>query len=184
MAKSKETFNKKEKEKKRQRQKQEKRQKMEERKANRKSGQPQGGMIAWMDENGHLVDSPPDPKKKRVFKAEDIAISVPKQEPVSEDSFRTGTVSFFNKTKGFGFINEPATGERLFFHVNDILEQIDESDTVQFFVERGPRGFNAVQVMKYTAPPPAPVKKPETAQAEAATAATGATQDSLPTSQD
>jgi cold shock CspA family protein len=148
MAKSKETFSKKEKEKKRQKQKQEKRQKMEARKAERASGQSQGGTLAWLDENGHLVDSPPDPKRRREFKVEDIAISVPRHEPASENDFRTGVVSFYNKAKGFGFINEPATGERLFFHVNDILEPLDESDQVRFFVERSARGFNAVHVSK------------------------------------
>lgn len=64
MAKSRETFSKKEKEKKRLKLKQEKREKMEERKANKKNGRSLGEMIAYLDENGNLTDSPPDGRKK------------------------------------------------------------------------------------------------------------------------
>lgn len=149
MAKSKETFNKKEKEKKKQKQKQDKRQKMEERKANKKSGNSLDGMMAYLDENGNLTDTPPDPKRKRAFALEDIQIGVPKQEDIiATDEFRTGIITFFNTAKGFGFINDQSTNERVFFHVNDILEPLEESNRVKFLLERGPRGLNAVQVAK------------------------------------
>ncbi len=148
MAKSKESYNKKEKEKQRLKQKQDKRNKMEERKASKKSGGSMNGMMAYLDENGNLTDTPPDPKRKKIFTLEDIQISVPKQEDVAAEEFRTGTVSFYNKDKGFGFINDAATQERIFFHVNDTQEPLEESDKVKFFTERGPRGLNAVQVIK------------------------------------
>lgn len=147
MAKSKETFNKKDKEQRRIKQKQEKRQKMEERKANKKKGGSLDDMMAYIDENGNLSDTPADPRTKKVFKQEDIQIGVPKQEAV-EEVFRNGVVSFFNKAKGFGFINDLQTNERIFFHVKDILEPLEESYKVQFLVERSPRGWNAVQVSK------------------------------------
>ncbi len=148
MGKSKETFNKKEKEKKRLKQKQDKKLKTEERKANKKDGNSLEGMMAYVDENGDLTDTPPDPLRKKVFKQEDIQIGVPKQEFTEENGFRTGTVSFFNTAKGFGFINDLATNERIFFHVNDMLEQVEESDKVQFLVKSGPRGLNAIQLKK------------------------------------
>ena len=148
MAKSKETFNKKEKEKKRLKQKQEKREKMEERKAYKKNGNTLGGMMAYLDENGNLTDVPPDPRNKRIFLAEDIQIGVPKQVNVPQDELRTGTVTYFNKAKGFGFINESTTNERIFFHINDMEEPVEEADKVKFFVERGPRGLNAVKLAK------------------------------------
>jgi cold shock CspA family protein len=147
MAKSKETFNKKEKEKKRIKQRQDKQQKMEERKANKKKSNSLDDMMAYLDENGNLTDTPPDPRKKKVFAAENIQIGVPKQEDMPEE-FRNGTVTFYNKAKGFGFINDLTSGERLFFHVNDLLEPIEESDKVKFEITRSPRGLNAVQVSK------------------------------------
>src|SRR6185436_15181707 len=99
MAKSKETFNKKEKEKKRLKQKRDKQQKMEERKSNKRDGNSLEGMMAYLDENGNLSDSPPDHTRKKVFKQEDIQIGIPKQEHIPRDEYRTGTVSFFNKAK-------------------------------------------------------------------------------------
>src|SRR3954463_11868001 len=100
MGKSQETFGKKEKEKKRLKQRQEKQEKMDERKANAKKGKSLDEMMAYIDENGNLSDTPPDPRLKRVFKTEDIRIGVPKQEDMP-DEIRTGTVSFFNDAKGF-----------------------------------------------------------------------------------
>lgn len=148
MAKSKETFNKKEKEKKRLKQKQEKRQKMEDRKATKKTGGSLDGMMAYLDENGNLTDTPPDPKRMRTFALEEIQIGVPKQEDIAEAEPSTGTVSYYNNEKGFGFINDLKTRERIFFHVNEIQEPLEEMDKVSFHVERGPRGLSAVQVSK------------------------------------
>jgi cold shock CspA family protein len=149
MTKSKETFNKKEKEKKRIKQKQEKRQKMEERKPNKKKGNSLEDMLAYVDENGNLSDTPPDPRRKKLFNQEDIQISVPKQEH-TEIGLRNGIVTFYNKSKGFGFITDILTNEQIFFHVNNILNPLEESDKVQFLIEHGPRGLSAVQVAKLT----------------------------------
>ena len=63
MARSQETFNKKEKEKKRLKKRQEKQLKKEERKANSKGGGLEN-MLAYVDENGHITDTPPDRTKK------------------------------------------------------------------------------------------------------------------------
>jgi cold shock CspA family protein len=161
MAKSKETFNKKEKEKKRLKQKQDKQQRMEDRKAHKRDGNSLDGMMAYLDENGNLTDTPPDPSKKKIFKQEDIQIGVPKQEYSAEDEFRTGTVTFYNTAKGFGFINDTQTGDRIFFHVNDLQEQINESDKVKFMVERGPRGLNALNISKWSEPKVVEPKKVE-----------------------
>ena len=67
MAKSKETFNKKEKEKKRLKERQEKKERMEYRKANATKGKSLDDMMAYIDENGNISSTPPDPKKKRVL---------------------------------------------------------------------------------------------------------------------
>lgn len=148
MAKSQETFSKKEKEKKRLKQRQDKQEKMEERKANAKSGKSLDDMMAYLDENGNISSTPPDPRKKKTFKQEDMQISVPKYEASEEDLIRSGVVSFFNEDKGFGFINDAKTGERIFVHVNQLSERISENDKVSFEVEMGPKGPSAFNVKK------------------------------------
>jgi cold shock CspA family protein len=148
MAKAKETFGKKEKEKKRLKQRQDKQEKMQNRKANAKEGKSLEDMMAYIDENGNISSTPPDPNKKKTFRSEDMQISVPKYEPSEEESIRTGVVSFFNEGKGFGFINDARTGERIFVHVNQLLERIVENDKVSFEVESGDRGLSAYNVKK------------------------------------
>ncbi|MGI8634412.1 MAG: cold-shock protein [Segetibacter sp.] len=149
MGKSQETFAKKEKEKKKLKQRQDKQEKMEERKANGKKGKSLDEMMAYIDENGNISSTPPDPRKKKVFKQEDMLIGVPKQEPVSEaELIRTGVVTFFNDAKGFGFIKDLVTQESVFIHVNQLQEPIKENDKVIFEVEMGPKGPSAVNVKK------------------------------------
>mgnify|MGYP003884266245 CR=1 FL=1 len=57
-----------------------------------------------------------------------------------------GTVKFFNNSKGFGFIKPEDSGEDIFVHSSGLIDQIRENDQVQYEVERGKKGFNAVQV--------------------------------------
>src|SRR5215208_1824798 len=133
MAKSGETFGKKEKEKKKLKQRQDKKEKMEERKANAKKGKSLDEMMAYIDENGNISSTPPDPKKKKIINQEDIQIGVPKQ-TTQEEPIRTGVVSFFNETKGFGFIKDLQTQESVFIHINQLSERISENDKVNFEV--------------------------------------------------
>ena len=149
MGKSGETFGKKEKEKKRAKQRQDKEEKMQERKANAKKGKSLDDMMAYLDENGNLSSSPPDPKKKMVFKQEDMEIGVPKQEDrPQEETTRNGVVTFFNDAKGFGFIKDALTQESVFIHINQLSEPIKEHDKVSFEIEMGPRGASAANVKK------------------------------------
>jgi len=149
MAKSQETYNKKEKEKKRLKKRQDKLKKQEERKANAEAGK--GGlddMIAYVDENGNITDTPPDLTKKKKVNAKSIEIGVPKREKEEVEAVRHGRVEFFNDSKGFGFIKERDTNEKYFVHVNGLLEDIRENDVVSFELERGMKGMNAVRVKK------------------------------------
>ena len=142
-----ETWNKKEREKKKQQNKKDKAERKQERKENSKGGGNLDDMLAYLDENGNLSSKPPDPRKKITVNVEDIVLGVPKQEPVNpEDLIRKGIVTFFNDTKGFGFIRDMETQESVFVHINSLSEQIKENNKVTFEVEMGPKGANAVNV--------------------------------------
>jgi len=148
MAKSQQTFNKLEKEKKRLKKREEKRKKKEERKANSNKGGGLDSMIGYVDEFGFLTDEAPDPSKKIKIDASSIVIGIPKKEDSEEelDPVRKGKVSFFDSSKGFGFIIENDTQEKYFVHVSGVLEEIKENDKVSFELERGLKGMNAVRV--------------------------------------
>ncbi|MFB0907219.1 MAG: cold-shock protein, partial [Spirosomataceae bacterium] len=57
-----------------------------------------------------------------------------------------GTVKFFNETKGFGFISEEETNKDYFVHVSGLNDEIREGDEVEFDLEEGKKGLNAVNV--------------------------------------
>ncbi len=57
-----------------------------------------------------------------------------------------GTVKFFNETKGFGFIVPADGSEDVFVHSSGLIDQIRENDKVEYEVERGKKGLNAVNV--------------------------------------
>jgi cold shock CspA family protein len=149
MGRSSETFGKKEKEKKRLKKQQEKKEKSAERKANSSKGKSMEDMLAYVDENGNITATPPDPSRQNKVKLEDVEISVARQKPENpEDSLRKGTVIFFNSSKGYGFIKDSQTQESFFVHFNGLLEQVQERDKVVFETERGQKGMNAVKVKK------------------------------------
>jgi len=146
MSKSQETFNKKEKEKKRHKKRLEKEQKKEERKANSTGSKSFEDMLAYVDENGRLSSTPPDPSKRKVINAEDIQLGVAKREEA--DPIHTGTVTFFNTEKGYGFIKDLESHESVFVHLKGLIDQIKENDKVTFETEMGPKGINAIRVKK------------------------------------
>ncbi|MFN4971768.1 MAG: cold-shock protein [Bacteroidota bacterium] len=158
MSKSQETFSKKEKEKKRLKKRQDKAQKKEERKANSLKGKSLEDMMAYVDENGNITTTMPDPKKKKVFIADDIRISVTRQVADPADSLRTGKIAHFNHDKGYGFIKDAVSQESIFVHINSIDGVVKENDHVVFETEKGPKGISAIRVKKVseTAPIPAP----------------------------
>ena len=57
-----------------------------------------------------------------------------------------GTVKFFNDEKGFGFIKEDGSDKDHFVHVSGLIDEIKEGDTVEFDLEEGRKGLNAVNV--------------------------------------
>ncbi len=149
MARSTETFNKKEKEKKRLKKQKDKREKAEERKENVVKGKSLDEMMAYVDENGNITSTPPDPTKKKKIITEDIQIATPKQEAIQPgDLIRKGKVTFFNESKGYGFIKDSESQESIFVHINELSEAVGENDKVTFEVEPGQKGMTAVRVKK------------------------------------
>ena len=147
MAKSQETFSKKEAEKKKAQKRKEKEQRREERKANSKSGGSLEDMMAYVDEYGNITSTPPDPLKRKAINADDIVLGARnnvKENPA--DAFRKGKVTFFNTSKGYGFIRDLQSQESIFVHINSLTEAIKENDKVSFEVEQGPKGLSAVRV--------------------------------------
>lgn len=57
-----------------------------------------------------------------------------------------GTVKFFNESKGFGFITEEGTNKEHFVHVSGLVDEIRENDEVEFDLQDGRKGLNAVNV--------------------------------------
>ena len=127
--------------------KQEKQRKKEERKAN-PGGSSLDSMMAYVDEFGQIVDTPPDPANRVEIDASEIELGVPKREKVDVDPMHQGKLDFFDTSKGFGFINEIGSQERYFVHISGMIDEINEGDKVSFELERGPKGMNAVRVQK------------------------------------
>jgi len=149
MGRSQETAGKKEKEKNKAKRKKEKEERKEERRANSSKGKGLESMMAYLDENGNITDTPPDPKKRKEINLEDIQLGAAKQEPIDEaDLIRNGRVTFYNDTKGFGFIKDQKSGESIFVHANSLETPIKENDKVSFEIEQGKRGTVAVKVKK------------------------------------
>ncbi len=145
MGRSGETFNKKE-----VRNKKEKKRKEKEKRKLAKKEEGKNSfddMIAYVDENGMITTTPPDLSKKEEINAEDIVIGVPTKVDEPEELIRTGTVDFFDSSKGFGFIKDAKTKESIFVHINNVqAESLKEGNLVTFETEMGPKGPVAVKV--------------------------------------
>lgn len=104
-------------------------------------------MLMYVDEDGNLTPTPPDPnKKKEEIKLENIILGAAPIDDTPVEKIRKGKVKFFNHDKGYGFINDEVTKESIFVHINNIEKEIKENDKVTFEIEIGPKGPNAVNV--------------------------------------
>lgn len=147
MGRSQESFNKRENESKRHKKKQDKLAKKEDRKANAQKGKSLDDMLAYVDEFGNITTTPPDPNQKKAVKLEDIQIKTEKQEPIDPaDLIRKGTVTFFNQSKGYGFIKDHDSQDSVFVHINGLEDEVTEGDKVTFETEMGAKGLNAIKV--------------------------------------
>ena len=62
------------------------------------------------------------------------------------NNMKEGTVKFFNNAKGFGFISVKDSDEDIFVHSTGLIDKIHENDQVEFDLEEGKKGMNAVNV--------------------------------------
>lgn len=138
------SFTKRELEKKKEEKRKEKQQRKEERKAG--GSKSFDDMIAYVDENGMITDTPPDPDKKQEVDLENIVVSTPKKEDVEETELK-GRVEYFNQERGYGFIKDLSGTDKYFFHIKNAPANITEGNLVTFELERGDRGLNAVRIV-------------------------------------
>jgi cold shock CspA family protein len=139
-----ETWNKKEREKKKNQKKKEKIERLAENRENNK-GKTMDDMIAYVDENGNLSDTPMDFTKVKNISLDDIVIGATKRDDTDVEETE-GTVQFFNTEKGFGFITTKNTKESIFVHSSGLLMPIKENDQVEFKTQPGEKGLTAVEV--------------------------------------
>ncbi|WP_257659119.1 cold shock domain-containing protein [Parapedobacter lycopersici] len=146
------SFNKKERTKKKLQRRKEKAQRRDEKRQEPSGkGKSLDDMIAYVDENGNISSTPPDPNKKQEVPLEDIVIDVPREAPADPDALPTGVVTYFDAAKGYGFISDPDTGERVFVHVNQLTEPgltLTVGDKVEYTAVKSPRGWQASSVRK------------------------------------
>ena len=137
------SFNKKELEKKKEKKRKDKQRRKEDRKAD--GSKSFDDMIAYVDENGNITSTPPDPDKKTKVDLDDIVISAPRHDGAKETVFK-GRVEYFNIEKGYGFIKNLSSTEKYFFHISNAPANIVEGNKVTFELERSERGMNAVKI--------------------------------------
>jgi cold shock CspA family protein len=142
MAKSSSTSTKKDREKRKQKERKEKLEK----KADRKTIKAKtfDEMIAYVDEFGRISSTPP-PQRLPVDQ-DSIEISVTRQSESEEETVKTGTVFSFDEAKGYGFIKESNTNESIFVHSSALSTPIRQGNKVTFEIDKGDRGFFAVNV--------------------------------------
>ena len=122
------TFNKKEREKKKRQRKKAKEFKRDTRKENPTTDTWEN-MIVYVDENGTLQDTPPDPSAKKEIKAKQIEIGIPKREDGDVDFELRGVINYFDESKGYGFI-KTENDENFFVHQNNISGPAEKGQKV------------------------------------------------------
>jgi len=146
MGRSQETFSKKEVRDKNEKKRKEKEQKRTKKKSEGKKSSFED-MIAYVDEFGMITSTPPDPNKKTVITAESIELKITKNTPENYPDFiRKGVITFFNESKGYGFIRDLESNQSIFVHANNLLEPVKENNIVIYEIGKGPKGPSAMKV--------------------------------------
>ncbi|MCF8217415.1 MAG: cold shock domain-containing protein [Bacteroidales bacterium] len=147
MGRSQESFNKKEVRKKKDKKRKDKEKKKLERKETTEEKSSFDDMIAYVDEYGNITETPPDPEEKEEIQAEDIELSATKDDSPDENAGQhSGTITFFNDEKGFGFISDSQTKQSIFVHISNAEEPLAEGNKVLFEIGKGDKGPIALNV--------------------------------------
>lgn len=146
MGRSQETFGKKEVRSKKEKKRKDKEQKRAKKKSETKSASF-NDMIAYVDEFGMITSTPPDPDNKTVVDVESIDLTNTRNKPEHASTLeRKGVITYYNDSKGFGFIRDLASNMRVFVHANNLLEAVKENNVVLFEISKGPKGPSATKV--------------------------------------
>jgi cold shock protein len=101
-----------------------------------------------------LTGDPPDLYKTTAPTNPNVGAGLQPSSAEREGPFRmaTGTVKWFNDTKGFGFITQDGGGDDVFCHHTAIkmdgFRSLAEGEKVEFEVVKGPKGLQAQNVRK------------------------------------
>lgn len=145
MGRSQETFNKKEVRTRKEKKRKDKEKKRLARRENEKNSLDD--MIAYVDENGNISSTPPNPDKKEDIDPDNIQIQTPKSGDVGKDDIlRTGVLTYFDESKGYGFIKDDLTDDKIFVHISNFIDDIKQGDKITFENELGHKGIVAVNV--------------------------------------
>ena len=105
-------------------------------------------MIAYVDENGVITDTPPTTNEKpQEIDISTIEVSTPRKtdEPVITE-YEGRVVILQYVTKGYGFIKKPEKCREVLFPCKRLQDEVTDGNLVTFKLERGPRGMNAVEI--------------------------------------
>ena len=146
MGRSQETFGKKEVRKKKEKKRIEKEQKRAKKKSEAKKNSFDD-MIAYVDEFGMITPTQPDTENRQEIDADSIELDVSKnrQEAVTS-SLHKGVVTYYNESKGFGFIRDLESDERIYVHVSNLVDAIEENSIVTYETAKGFKGSSAINV--------------------------------------
>jgi len=146
MGRSQETFGKKEVRNKRAKKRKEKEQKRALKKSEGKKNNFDN-MIAYVDEFGMITSSPPDPGTKQEVDADSIELDIAKnRRETDSDPLRKGIVTYFNDSKGYGFIRDIESNQRIFVHVSNLIDRVEENSMVVYETGKGIKGTTAMNV--------------------------------------
>ncbi|MCS3158229.1 cold shock domain-containing protein [Phocaeicola dorei] len=104
-------------------------------------------MIAYVDENGMITDTPPiSNNKPQEVDMSTIEVSTPRRTEEPIELVHEGRIEHFNVSKGYGFVKDLKNAEKYFFHISGLIDNIIENNIVTFELEKGSRGMNAVKI--------------------------------------
>ena len=127
---------------------QDKAERAEMRRKNNDKGKALEEMYMYVDELGNLSSVPFAKSSIETARLDDIVFqTVPRRvQPSDVESARDGQIQYFDQAKGFGFITDLLTGQRVFVHSSELPRPVAEQERVTFLRKKNERGFFATNV--------------------------------------